>query len=129
MKNEQGSPKSPRAQRTGSTINRAIRGLSSLVPCASKQATSLNKIYTVGHSNHPIEKFLDLLTRNEITAIADVRSKPFSRRNPQFNKDRLAAALAQRDIAYVFLGRELGARSEDSACYQGGQVRYAGVGA
>ena len=124
MKNEQGSPKSPRAQRTGSTINRAIRGLSNLVPCARKQETSLNKIYTVGHSNHPIEKFLELLTTNEITAIADVRSKPFSRRYPQFNKDRLAAALAQHDIAYVFLGRELGARSEDPACYEDGKVRY-----
>jgi uncharacterized protein (DUF488 family) len=87
-------------------------------------SNSLSKIYTVGHSNHPIEKFTGLLTVNGITAIADVRSQPFSRRNPQFNKDRLAAALAQHGIAYVFLGKELGARSEDPSCYEDGKVQY-----
>jgi uncharacterized protein (DUF488 family) len=81
-------------------------------------------IYTVGHSNHSIEKFIGLLAANAITAVADVRSRPFSRRHPHFNKERLAAALAQRDIAYVFLGKELGARSEDPSCYENGQVRY-----
>ena len=79
----------------------------------------------MGHSNHPIEKFIGLLTANGITAIADVRSRPFSRRNPQFNKDKLAAELAQHGIAYVFLGKELGARAEDPACYQDGRVQYA----
>lgn len=78
----------------------------------------------MGHSNHPVEKFIGLLTANGITAIADVRSLPFSRRNPQFNKDRLAAELAQHGIAYVFLGKELGARSEDPACYQDGRGQY-----
>lgn len=78
----------------------------------------------MGHSNHPIEKFIGLLAANGITAIADVRSQPFSRRNPQFNKDRLAAELGERGIAYVFLGKELGARSEDPACYEEGRVQY-----
>ena len=67
-------------------------------------------IYTVGHSNHPIDRFLSLLTANGITAVADVRSKPFSRRFPQFNKERLAASLSEHGIAYVYLGKELGAR-------------------
>jgi uncharacterized protein (DUF488 family) len=84
----------------------------------------LATLYTVGHSNHPIEKFLGLLTAHDIGAVADVRSRPFSRRNPQFNKDRLAAHLAQQSIAYVFLGRELGARSDDPACYENGKVQY-----
>src|SRR5258708_34577502 len=53
----------------------------------------LVQLYTVGHSNHPIEKFIGLLTANGITAVADVRSRPFSRRHPQFNKERLAAQL------------------------------------
>jgi uncharacterized protein (DUF488 family) len=78
----------------------------------------------VGHSNHSIEKFIGLLTANGITAVADVRSRPFSRRHPQFNKERLASALAQHDIAYVFLGKELGARSEDPSCYENGKVQY-----
>jgi uncharacterized protein (DUF488 family) len=81
-------------------------------------------IYTAGHSNHPIEKFLSLLKEHDITAVADVRSQPFSRRFPQFNKERLSATLKQLGIAYVFLGQELGARSEDDSCYEDGQVRY-----
>lgn len=81
-------------------------------------------LYTVGHSNHSIEKFISLLTANGITAIADVRSRPFSRRHPQFNQQRVAAALAQQGIAYVFLGKELGARSEDPSCYENGKVQY-----
>jgi uncharacterized protein (DUF488 family) len=78
----------------------------------------------VGHSNHSIERFIGLLTANGITAVADVRSRPFSRRHPQFNKERLASALAQHGIAYVFLGKELGARSEDPSCYENGKVQY-----
>jgi uncharacterized protein (DUF488 family) len=84
----------------------------------------LATLYTVGHSNHSIEKFISLLTANGITAVADVRSRPFSRRHPQFNKERLAAALAEHGIAYVFLGKELGARSEDPSCYENGKVQY-----
>ena len=84
----------------------------------------MTTLHTVGHSNHSIEKFIGLLTVNGITAIADVRSRPFSRRHPQFNKERLAAELARHGIAYVFLGKELGARSEDPSCYEGGKVQY-----
>lgn len=81
-------------------------------------------IFTIGHSIHPIERFLDLLEMNGITAVADVRSSPFSRHNPQFNKDTLPEDLKQRDIAYVFVGKELGARSDDSSCYDRGKIRY-----
>ena len=86
-------------------------------------------IYTVGHSNHPIEKILSLLMGNGITAIADVRSRPFSRRHLQFNKDRLAAKLAEHGIAYLFLGKELGARSDDPSHYEGGKVQYSRLAA
>lgn len=81
-------------------------------------------IYTVGHSTHAIEKFLDLLDCNGVTAVADVRSVPFSRYNPQFNKEALSVELKKRGIAYVFLGKELGARSDDPSCYEGGMVCY-----
>jgi uncharacterized protein (DUF488 family) len=81
-------------------------------------------IYTVGHSNHPIEKLLSVLQQHDITAIADVRSTPYSRRNPQFNTKQLAAVLETNGIAYVFLGKELGARSEDPTCYDAGKVQY-----
>jgi uncharacterized protein (DUF488 family) len=82
-------------------------------------------IYTIGHSNHPIDRFIALLQQHGIDALADVRSTPYSRFNPQFRKERLQAALADAGIRYVFLGEELGARSKDPACYdETGRVSY-----
>lgn len=81
-------------------------------------------VYTIGHSNHPPEHFLELLSRHAIAAIVDVRSKPYSRMNPHFNRENLKRLLAAGGMAYVFLGRELGARSEDPACYSEGKVQY-----
>ena len=81
-------------------------------------------VFTVGHSNHPLEHFIGLLRRHGVTAIADVRSKPYSRMNPQFNREDLSEALKAAGIVYVFLGKELGARTEDPACYESGKVRY-----
>lgn len=81
-------------------------------------------IYTIGHSNHSIEQFISLLKQHGITAVADVRSVPYSRFHPQFNKDALASSLKEAGIAYVFLGKELGARPEDPACYENGKVDF-----
>ena len=74
-------------------------------------------IYTIGHSNHPAERFIALLRQHDIGALADVRSTPFSRFNPQFNRERLAAALRDAGIQYVFLGQELGARTKEREFY------------
>jgi uncharacterized protein (DUF488 family) len=82
-------------------------------------------IYTVGHSNHSIERFLSLLQPHGITAVADVRSTPYSRFNPQFRREKLQASLAEAGMQYVFLGEELGARSQDPDCYDAeGRVSY-----
>lgn len=81
-------------------------------------------IYTIGHSTHEIQTFVSLLKQHGVDAVADVRSVPYSRRQPQFNRKELADELKQHDIAYVFLGRELGARSDDPACYENGRVKY-----
>jgi len=89
----------------------------------------MDKLFTVGHSNHEIERFLDLLEMNSITAICDVRSSPYSRYNPHFNRELLRAALKKRNIAYVFLGNELGPRSDDPACYVDGKVQYSRLAA
>lgn len=81
-------------------------------------------LFTIGHSIHKQDRFINLLLQHGITALCDVRSNPYSRMNPQFNKDELKRALKANGIAYVFLGKELGARSEDPACYENGKVQY-----
>jgi uncharacterized protein (DUF488 family) len=82
-------------------------------------------IWTVGHSNHELEHFLGLLRAYAIEAVADVRSTPFSRRHPHFNRERLKAALAEAGVDYIFLGAELGARSPHRDCYDAtGRVVY-----
>lgn len=68
--------------------------------------------------------FTKLLAQHDIEAVADVRSAPYSRRHPQFNRDALKEALRANGIAYVFLGRELGARSKDPSCYANGRVDF-----
>jgi len=83
-------------------------------------------VLTVGHSNHPWDVFVSLLQRHAVTALVDVRSVPYSRFNPQFNRNRLERELTPGGVQYVFLGRELGARSDDPACYdETGRVQYA----
>jgi uncharacterized protein (DUF488 family) len=81
-------------------------------------------VFTIGHSNHDLDRFLALLKRHAVSAVADVRSVPFSRAQPQFNRPDLARALKTAGVEYVFLGRELGARSDDDTCYVDGRVRY-----
>ncbi len=81
-------------------------------------------VYTIGHSTHTVERFIDLLQMHAITAVADVRSSPYSRMNPHFNREPLRDRLRQSGIAYVFLGKELGARSDDQRCYRDGKVQY-----
>jgi uncharacterized protein (DUF488 family) len=67
-------------------------------------------VWTIGHSNHPLPHFLDLLEKEEIRFLVDVRSFPYSRHAAQFNREELREALGQRAIGYLFLGEELGGR-------------------
>lgn len=83
------------------------------------------RILTIGHSNHSIEHFVEVLRSHGISAVGDVRSAPFSRYAPQFNKVPLKVSLQQAGIGYAFLGKELGARSTDRSCYVDGRVQYA----
>ena len=87
-------------------------------------------IYTIGHSNHTPDAFLERLRRHGVTAVADVRSQPYSRRFPDYNRETLRDWLRRAGIAYVFLGRELGGRSDDPAHYDAeGRVDYERVAA
>jgi uncharacterized protein (DUF488 family) len=86
--------------------------------------TRAARVFTVGHSNHSTAKFLELLRAHGVTAVADVRSAPYSRFAPQHSRRELEQALKAEGVKYVFLGRELGARSSDPACYEDGRVQY-----
>ncbi|MYA31659.1 MAG: DUF488 domain-containing protein [Gammaproteobacteria bacterium] len=88
------------------------------------EAVRSGGIFTVGHSAHEAARFVDLLDMHDIEAVADVRSMPYSRRNPQFNRETLKESLKASGIAYVFLGKELGARSNDPDCYENGRVQF-----
>ena len=81
-------------------------------------------LYSIGHSTHPIGEFIELLRRHEISLVADVRSSPYSRYNPQFNREPLEESLKANGIGYLFLGKELGPRVDDPGCYVNGTVKY-----
>ena len=82
------------------------------------------ELFTIGHSVHSVEHFTELLHRHGITALCDVRSSPYSRFTPQFNRESLKEVVARHCIAYLYLGAELGPRSADPACYENGKVQY-----
>lgn len=83
-----------------------------------------NKVLTIGHSTLPPELFLSRLEKAGVTAVADVRSSPFSRRVPHFSRDELRAALKGSGIKYVFLGKELGGRPRANNLYCNGVADY-----
>jgi len=78
----------------------------------------MNAIRTIGHSNHPIERFVDLLTRGGVSLLVDVRSTPWSRRFPQFGREALAKSLAAAGIDYVWEGAALGGKPEAGGSYE-----------
>lgn len=86
--------------------------------------SQFREIFTIGHSNHSREAFIGLLQKQGITAVADVRSHPYSRYLPHFSKSALELLLKDAGIAYVFLGQELGARPNNPDCYIEGKAVY-----
>ena len=90
--------------------------------------TQERKLFSVGHSNKAIEHFIALLHGQEIEFVVDVRSHPYSRFAPQFNREPLTEALARAGLRYGFLGRELGGRPAGDEFYDDeGHVLYGRV--
>jgi uncharacterized protein (DUF488 family) len=82
-------------------------------------------IYTIGHSHTAIERFVDLIRLHPIQVLIDTRSQPYSRYAPQFNRKSLQTSLQQAQIAYFYLGDELGGRPKDAQYYlPDGKVDY-----
>jgi len=82
------------------------------------------RIYTIGHSNVPTEKIINLLRDHSIEILVDVRSQPYSRYSPQFNREDFQRILSQECIEYAFAGEWLGGRPKDPSCYEDGRVSY-----
>jgi uncharacterized protein (DUF488 family) len=81
-------------------------------------------ILTIGHSNHPLDRFLTLIADAGVKVIADVRSVPHSRRFPHFGQTRLVAALKGVGVDYVFFGDSLGGRPKDESVWRNGRPDY-----
>lgn len=83
------------------------------------------EILTIGHSRHPLERFLGLLRQQQVEVLADVRSQPFSRWSPHFSRGALERAIADAGMRYLFLGDSLGGRPKPRDCYgPDGHVDY-----
>ncbi len=74
-------------------------------------------IYSIGHSNHRLEQFVALLQQHGIKVLADVRSVPFPRHAPAFNRRSLEHSLPAAGVEYLYLGQELGGRPESPEFY------------
>jgi uncharacterized protein (DUF488 family) len=83
------------------------------------------EIYTIGHSNHTVENFTTLLERHAIEVVVDVRSQPYSRHVPHFNREPLARFLRERGFTYEHWGDRLGGRpTDESSLLADGSVDY-----
>ena len=71
----------------------------------SDAVTTGDEIFTTGHSTHALPALLELLARHQISAVADVRSDPYSRRNPQLNRETLERACAIQAARITRAGR------------------------
>lgn len=82
-------------------------------------------IYSIGHGTRKTEDFLAVLKDHGIEYLVDIRSRPYSRFNPQYNRNMLKQSLENNGITYVFMGDTLGGRPPDPACYDAeGKIDY-----
>ncbi len=77
------------------------------------------RLFTIGHSVHNLDKFVQLFNKHDVTTLVDIRTTPASRYQPQFNQAHLEQFLPPRSIRYIFAGKYLGGRPSDPVCYKG----------
>ena len=75
------------------------------------------ELFTIGHSNHSAHEYIKLLQAYNITCVVDVRSSPYSKYVPQFNKEELKKFLVEHGIQYVSMAEEFGARRNDLSLF------------
>jgi len=85
-------------------------------------------LFSIGHSNHGLEKFFGLLKDNNVEVVVDIRSKPYSRYASHFNKNAIDDTLHTHGIRYLFLGDKLGGKPDDKGFYDSeGNVLYSRI--
>lgn len=93
-----------------------------------RKATAKPRLFSIGHSNHPLEGFLALLKQHRVEVLVDARSHPYSRFAAHFDTRSLEKAVLAARMKYVFLGKELGGRPESDDFYDAeGHVLYSRV--
>lgn len=92
---------------------------------AASSDTSTAKLYSIGYATKPVDVFIQQLQRYQVTAVADIRSVPFSKVFADYHQGAIEKHLHKAGIRYVYLGDELGPRSKDEAHYNAdGQVQF-----
>jgi uncharacterized protein (DUF488 family) len=84
---------------------------------ATSPPVTAGEIWSIGHEDLPVEQFIEMLQAHGITLVVDVRTVPYRKRRPQFDRERLVASLKAAGIGYQFLGYELGHLREDQALW------------
>lgn len=77
----------------------------------------MNDLYTIGHSLHPVKKFLELLKQHDINFVIDVRSTPYSKYASMYDRENISNELKNAGISYAFMGKYFGARQDDMSLY------------
>ena len=94
-------------------------------PQMENNAAAAPRVHTIGHSNHTVEHFLNLLRTHAVQVVVDTRSQPYSKYATQFDHEALKLALQDAGVRYLYLGRELGGRPEGDEFYDDeGHVLY-----
>ena len=82
------------------------------------------QLFSIGYGNRSFSSFMELLQKNGIEYLVDVRTKPYSKYNPDFIKEILESKLKDNRIRYVFMGDQIGGMPSDLTCYSDGKVDY-----
>ena len=75
------------------------------------------EIYTLGHSNYPFDKFIEILKKYDINCVVDIRSTPYSKYNTQYNKEFLHETLKNLGYTYIYMADEFGAKRKTKVSY------------
>ena len=75
------------------------------------------EIFTIGHSNYKIERFIEMLKYYNINCVVDIRGTPYSKYNIQYDKETIKETLTKAGFIYIYMAKELAAKRENKISY------------